>query len=64
MILGFCSGLKHENLMVRTKGLAFFPNLKKGGIFKIKAPSNFRGKIEEKWEKWIFAQTLSRKSYL
>ena len=32
--------------------------------FKIKALSNFRGKIEEKLEKWTFAQTLSRKKYL
>ena len=38
--------------------------MKKAGIFEIKAPSNFRGKIEEKLENWIFSQTLSRKSYL
>ena len=39
-------------------------NHEKGGNSKIKAPSNFREKIEEKLEKWIFSQTLSRKSYL
>ena len=50
--------------MIRPIGITFFPNLEKAVIFEIKALSNFRGKIEEKPEKWIFAQTLSRKSYL
>ena len=63
MISDFCSGPK-LNTMIRPIGITFFPNLEKAVIFKIKAPSNFRGKIEEKLEKWTFAQTLSRKKYL